>query len=57
MDGALAGVVGAWFIRTRPNALAQEGRRLVDDVRKCMHDVLGKEGLSRSEQLCQVLVM
>jgi len=41
---------------SRPNALAQEGRRLVDDVCECKHDVQGKEGLSRREQLCQVLV-
>jgi len=41
---------------SRPNVLAQDGRRLVDDVCKCMHDVQGKEELCRLEQLCQVLV-
>jgi len=45
-----------WTPTLRPNALAQEGRRLVGDVCECMHDVKGEEGLSRREQLCQVLV-
>jgi len=41
---------------SRPSALAQEEKRLVDDVCECMLDVQGKEGLSRREQLCRVLV-
>jgi len=38
---------------SRLNVLAQQGRSLVNNVCECM----GEEGLSRHEQLCQVLIM
>ena len=36
--------------------IAEEDRSLVNDVWEGMHDVQGEDGLSRREQLCQVLL-